>query len=509
MSLVADTSAPEQTLFLSRWPIRWKLIAIILVVTLLGLMVVFTGMTISNRIMFERRLANDMVVLAEIVSDNSQAALSFNDPEVAKKILAALRANRQIVRAILYDNKGKRFASYERDVVREMPLPVTSQEPGGKFLGGRFAVARDVMLEQRKLGHLYLETDLSAWSKSLRNFSYVFLLLGLLSVGLTFVLAVFLQRIVTKPITHLAETAREISRRGDYRIRAKKLTEDETGVLVDGFNGMLAEIQRRDAELLEAQSHLEQRVAERTAQLQALNRELETFSYSVSHDLRAPLRSIHGFSQAVLEDYSDRLDNVGRGYLDRVCSAAQRMGQLIDDLLQLSRVTRAEPALQEVDLSGTVAAIAQDLREREPRRPVEFIIEPGIRVQADPRLLRIALENLLENAWKFTSRKPSARIEFGVDFSKDEPVYFLRDNGAGFDMAFADKLFSPFQRLHSPADFPGTGIGLANVQRVIQKHGGLLWAEAAVDKGATFYFTLGRGEASTQRSDAPGRSVVQ
>lgn len=508
MTFDTAMAAPEEKLFLSRWSIRWKLIAIILVVTLFGLTVVFTGMTVSNRIIFERRLANDMMVLAEVVSDNSQAALSFNDPDVAKKILGALRANRQIVRAILYDDKGKRFASYERDNVREVPLPVSAQDPGGKFLGGRFAVVRDVMLEQRRLGHLYLETDLSTWNKSLRNFMYVFLLLGLLSVGLTFLLAIFLQRIVTKPIVHLAETARAISRAGDYRIRAKKLTDDETGILVDGFNGMLAEIQRRDAELLEAQSHLEQRVAERTAQLQALNRELETFSYSVSHDLRAPLRSIHGFSQAILDDYSDRLDDVGRGYLNRVCSAAQRMGQLIDDLLQLSRVTRTEPALQDVDLSGTIAAIAQELRDREPRRVVDFIISPGVRVQADPRLLRIALENLLENAWKFTSRKPTARIEFGLDNSKADPVYFIRDNGAGFDMAFADKLFSPFQRLHSPAEFPGTGIGLANVQRVIQKHGGLLWAESALEKGATFYFTLGKREAESQWMDAPARSAA-
>lgn len=496
MNVAIETAAPEKMHFWGRWPIRWKLIAIILVVTLFGLTVVFAGMTVSNRIMFERRLANDMAVLAEIVSDNSQAALSFDDPAVAKTILAALRANRQIVRAILYDAQGQRFASYERDSVREFPLPVTSQDKNGKFLGGRFAVVRDVVLEQRKLGHLYLESDLTAWTKSLRNYVYVFLLLGLLSVGLTFVLAVFLQRIVTKPIAHLAETAREISRGGDYRIRAKKLTEDELGVLVDGFNGMLGEIQRRDAKVLEAQSHLEQRVAERTAQLQALNKELETFSYSVSHDLRAPLRSIHGFSQAILEDYSDRLDGVGKGYLDRVCAAAQRMGQLIDDLLQLSRVTRTEPSLEEMDLSAAVASIAQELREREPQRIAEFVMAPGVHVQADPRLLRVALENLLENAWKFTSRKPTTRIEFGVDPSKGEPVYYLRDNGAGFDMAFADKLFSPFQRLHSPAEFPGTGIGLANVQRVIQKHGGRLWAEAAPDQGATFYFTLARKESA-------------
>lgn len=463
---------------------------IILVVTLLGLTVVFAGMTISNRIMFERRLANDMAVLAEIVGDNCRAALSFNDPVVAKGILAALRAKRQIIRAILYDEQGNTFATYERDAMHEPPLPVTVDQQNGRFVDDRFAVARTVRLEERKIGHLYLETDLTEWTKSFRNYVSVFLFLGVLSVGLTFVLAMFLQRIVTKPIAHLAETAGEISRRGDYRIRADKLTQDELGVLVDGFNGMLNEIQRRDAELLEAQSSLEQRVAERTAQLQSVNKEIETFSYSVSHDLRTPLRSIHGFCQALLEDYSERLDAVGRGYLERVSTAAQRMGQLIDDLLQLSQVTRAEVRLEDVDLSSVVESIAQELRERDPRRVAEFLVTPEIRARTDPRLIRVALQNLLENAWKFTSRKPVARIEFGVDATGEKPVYFLRDNGAGFDMAFADKLFVPFQRLHGTSEFPGTGIGLANVQRVIQKHGGRLWAEAAPEVGATFYFTL-------------------
>lgn len=505
MSEACGALTPAKMYFLGRWPIRWKMIAIILVVTLVGLTIVFTGMIISNRIMFDRRLVNDMTVLAEIVSDNSQAALSFDDADVANKTLGALRANRQIVRAILYNRQGKAFASYQRDAEVEPPLAVTPQDENGVFLGNRFAVAREVVLEHRKIGQLYLESDLSAWAKSLRNFGYVALPLGLLSVGLTFVLALLLQRIVTRPITHLAATAREISRGGDYRIRATKRTEDELGMLVDGFNGMLAEIERRDAALLEAQSQLEQRVVERTAQLRALNEELETFSYSVSHDLRAPLRSIHGFSQALLEDYSDRLDAVGKGYLERVCTAAQRMGQLIDDLLQLSRVTRTEPSLEDVDVSAMISAIVRDLQERDPERIAEFAIRDDVHMQADPRLLRIALENLLENAWKFTSHKSSARIEFGVDLSKEAPIYYLRDNGAGFDMAYADKLFTPFQRLHSAAEFPGTGIGLANVQRVIRKHGGLLWAEGAVGKGATFYFTLSK-EGETLWEEMPRRT---
>jgi len=235
---------------------------------------------------------------------------------------------------------------------------------------------------------------------------------------------------------------------------------------------------------------LERRVIERTARLEALNRELEAFSYSVSHDLRAPLRSIDGFSQSLLEDYAGRLDDTGRDYLCRVRAASQRMAQLIDDLLNLSRITRAEIYREEVDLSALARSIVAELQKSQPERPVEFTIAPGLAAEGDARLLRIALENLLNNAWKFTSKHPAARIEFGAMEQEGQTVYFIRDDGAGFDMAYADKLFGAFQRLHTASEFPGTGIGLATVQRIIHRHGGCVWARGEVERGATFYFTL-------------------
>ncbi|MDO9532397.1 MAG: PAS domain S-box protein [Deltaproteobacteria bacterium] len=235
---------------------------------------------------------------------------------------------------------------------------------------------------------------------------------------------------------------------------------------------------------------LEQRVQERTAQLEAANRELEAFSYSVSHDLRAPLRGIDGWSLAFLEDYGDGLDDQGRNYLDWVRAETQRMGQLIDDMLSLSRVSRGEMRREPVDLSALVQNIADKLRQIEPERRAEFTIQPGLAATGDPRLLEMALFNLLENAWKFTGKQPAARIEFGGMEQDGEPVFFLRDNGSGFDMAYASNLFGAFQRLHQTAEFPGTGIGLATVQRIINRHGGRIWVEAVVDQGATFYFTL-------------------
>ena len=224
---------------------------------------------------------------------------------------------------------------------------------------------------------------------------------------------------------------------------------------------------------------------------EAANKELEAFSYSVSHDLRTPLRSIEGFSQALLEDYQDKLDDTAKSYLDRVRKATQHIGRLIDDMLKLSRLTRAEFHHESVDLSTMVRAISEELQQNNPDRTVDVIIREGIFVNGDPTLLKIALENLVNNAWKFTSREARPQFEFGTTVKEWKTACFIRDNGVGFDMAYGNKLFGAFQRLHTSSEFPGTGIGLATVQRIINRHGGQVWAEGEVGKGATFYFTIG------------------
>ncbi len=235
---------------------------------------------------------------------------------------------------------------------------------------------------------------------------------------------------------------------------------------------------------------LERRVRERTAQLEVANTELETFSYSVSHDLRAPLRAIKGFSKALLEDYAAKLDEQGKDYLERVCANTLRMEQLIEDLLKLSQVSRHNLERASVDLSALAQSITANLQQRQPGRVATFVIADGLQASGDPHLLRDLLENLLGNAWKYTSKHAAARIELGVTVQEGERVYFVRDDGAGFDMTYADKLFVPFQRLHGPAEFEGTGIGLATVYRIVRRHGGRVWAEGAPEQGATFYFTL-------------------
>jgi len=288
----------------------------------------------------------------------------------------------------------------------------------------------------------------------------------------------------------LADTATTISRDKDYSVRATASSRDEVGHLVSTFNDMLARIQEQNTALQKAHDESERHVMERTAELEAANKELESFSYSVSHDLRAPLRGIDGFSQALLEDYGDRLDRQGKNYLQRVRAASQRMAELIDDMLSLSRVSRGEMKREPVNLGALARSIATELHNADSQRQVEFIIIPELPASGDARLLRVVMENLLRNAWKFTGKNSTAKIEVGVDRRNGQPVYFVRDDGAGFDMAYAGKLFGAFQRLHSSAEFQGTGIGLATVQRVIRRHGGRVWAESKVGQGATFYFTL-------------------
>jgi signal transduction histidine kinase len=297
----------------------------------------------------------------------------------------------------------------------------------------------------------------------------------------------------------------------------KKQLEAAQGAMVnilDDFSeekGRLEETQRAALNILDdfemeknkvelANQQLETEVEERkrvetqiqgvNTELLAANKELEAFSYSVSHDLRAPLRGIDGFSLALLEDYADKLDEDGRDYLHRVRAATQRMGILIDDLLNLSRVTRTEMRLEKTDLGAIARSVAGELRKTQPERRAEFRIEEGLEAFVDSHLIGIVLENLLGNAWKFTSKRDSACIEFGKARCNGSPAYFVRDNGAGFDPAYAGRLFGAFQRLHDRNEFPGTGVGLATVQRIIHRHGGRIWAESAVERGATFYFTL-------------------
>jgi len=305
-------------------------------------------------------------------------------------------------------------------------------------------------------------------------------------------------------VRHRTTDLKESNRQLELEIYERKLAEDTIRKARDNLE---KRVQERTGKLAASNAELIREVAERkraeddirslnaqlvqrSAQLEASNKELEAFSYSVSHDLRAPLRGIDGFSQAVLEDYDEKLDESGRSYLNRVRAASQRMSQLIDAMLNLARLTRAEIHSQTFDMSAMVKSILEDLKKMEPDREVECVVADNLLATADPQLIRAVLENLLGNAWKFTRQQPNPRIEFGHGQYKGQAAYFVKDNGAGFDMNYAHKLFGAFQRLHAYTEFPGVGVGLATVHRIIQRHGGQIWPEGAVDEGATFHFTL-------------------
>ncbi len=319
----------------------------------------------------------------------------------------------------------------------------------------------------------------------LRDFAIYLSALTLASVALGLILA----RWITRPLFSIQD-ALPLMGSGNISLSMLDQRQDEYGALARAIESADKRI-KEDARQIRMQNDtLEETVRRRTNELAASNRELEAFSYSVSHDLRAPLRAIDGFSQALIEDYGSRLDETAAFYLQRVRGGAQKMGSLIDDLLQLSRVTRLEMKHADVDLSSIAEKILQELKNEDSHRNASIRIEPGISATGDAGLMQVMLQNLLNNAWKYTSKKDHAVIEFGSTLHNGENVYFIRDNGAGFDMRYASKLFGAFQRLHTEDEFPGTGIGLATVQRIINRHGGRIWAEGTVGEGSCFYFVL-------------------
>lgn len=277
----------------------------------------------------------------------------------------------------------------------------------------------------------------------------------------------------------------------NYHICDFPFTDVDGSTLIMEMGIDITERKKAEGEVRKLNEELEQRVAQRTAELEVANKEIGAFSYSVSHDLRAPLRSIDGFSYALLEDYAGQLDETAQDYLNRIRQGAQKMGELIEAMLRLARLTRGEVNRRMINLTDMAGEIAAGLRETDPVRQVDFVIQDAVQGRGDPEMLRVILSHLFGNAWKFTAKHDKARIEFGMQESEKEKVYYVKDDGAGFSKAYSNKLFNAFQRLHRVDEFPGIGIGLATVQRIVHRHGGRIWAEGEVEKGATFYFTLG------------------
>jgi signal transduction histidine kinase len=475
-----------------------KFMRMTMLVSGVALLLAFVSFLVYDLYSLQQELISSMATEANIMGANSVTALLFDDQQAAENTLSALRNAPQVRSAVILRPDGSEFARYLRTT--SIQLELTNRLAPGEtqryWTKGRYILLGSrIWFQGGQVGTVYLAAETSDVARRAGRF-------GLISAGMLiicFAIALLatsaVRHLVTDPLTGLANTAQIVTRERDYSVRAKiPPSSDELSFLVQSFNEMLEQIQTRDRALEATRSDLERRVEERTAELSATNKELEAFSYSVAHDLRGPLQHINNIG-FLLQHSSEGLNEGGRMLVDRLLEGASRMSGLIDDLLNLSRASSHPLHRTLIDLTHIAEAVASRLQADSKGRQVHFIIAKGAHIFADDGLMQVVLDNLLGNAWKYSSKMESAEIEFGYIEEESGTVYFVRDNGAGFNPRYADRLFRPFQRLHSQSEFTGTGVGLATAYRIITRHGGKIWAKGNVDQGATFFFTVPYTEA--------------
>jgi signal transduction histidine kinase len=465
-------------------PIQRKLMSIILLTSGVVMLLMWAAFFSYEYLTFRQALIRQVSSLGDILAANSTASLAFDNREDAREILSALRAERNLVTAALYDREGALFAHFPAGLSPDS-LPAAPGPDGRRFTHAHLTAFHPVAQRGFRLGTLYLQFDSGAL---LEEFLWGSLKIAAAVMALVLVVAYFLsrflQRGISAPILALAETASAVAGRGDYSVRAAKTEGGELGLLTDAFNQLLGQVQ-------DLTRDLEKRVAQRTTQLEAANKELEAFSYSVSHDLRAPLRHIDGFAGLLLKSDGKAVSERGQGYLSQITKSAKHMGVLIDDLLVFARMGRAEMRIRPVELNELVDEVIRSMQPEIQGRNITWRRHPLPSVRGDPPMLRQVFVNLIANAIKYSRPRDPAIIEIGCDLDRaDEFEFFVRDNGVGFEMKYADKLFGVFQRLHRAEEFEGTGIGLANVRRIVSRHGGRTWAKSAPGDGATFSFSI-------------------
>jgi signal transduction histidine kinase len=443
---------------------------------------------------FRTGTVRNLGIEAQIIGANSVSALEFDDPHSAENTLSALQAAPHVMSAEIYTPDGNAFAGYRRDHSGTFPPPPpipTGQEEVHRFQRGEVALVQLITFRKKPVATIYIRSDLQAMHDRERNFAFIVATVFLFSLLAATWMSSIARRSIAEPIVHLARTARIVLSEKNYSVRASPTGgRNEVATLILTFNEMLAQIQERDAALGVAHDRLEQQVQERTAQLDAANADLEAFSYSVSHDLRAPLRHISAFSQLLREEYGSKMEPDAQQYLSRIQNGVKNMGRLIDDLLRLAQLGRKKLVSEATDLNSMLKDVLADLQSECQDRQIDWQIGDLSSVVCDSGLVRQVFANLISNAVKYTRKREIAIIEVGQVEEDGVSVIFVRDNGAGFDEKYAGKLFGVFQRLHRAEDFEGTGVGLSTVQRIVKKHGGEVWAKGEVDKGATFFFAL-------------------
>lgn len=590
--------------------IKRKIMTVTMLTSVIVLAVAVAAFLIYDLASFRQSTLRSLQTLAGVTADNSTAALAFGNEKDAAETLSSLRLEPQIVAACLYDSNGKLFVRYPTNLA-DASFPATAQVDGYRFDGGHLFLFQRVGRDKNLLGNLYLESDLRYFYQRVKIYSAIAALIMFGSLVVALMLSNRLQKRISDPIIELAATAKKVSERRDYSVRAPKLPPDELGVLTDAFNEMLARVEqhaitsaflsaivessddaiigkdpsgkivswnlgaermfgytaaemvgfpidrliapdrpdeeqrilenakkgetrlyetvrirkdgtpvdvslsvsairnaqgdivgvssiarditerkRSEEKILQLNAELEHRVQVRTAELTSANQELEAFTYSVAHDLRAPLRHIDAFTRILQEDFAGSFPPEAAQLLDTIRRGSENMSRLVNDLLNLAHVGRQEMKRERTPLNALIEEVVSDMKRETEGRSIEWRIATLPTVEGDPGLLKQVFANLLSNSVKYTRPRQNAVIEIGLREMNDEKVIYIRDNGVGFNMKYANKLFGVFQRLHRSEEFEGTGVGLAIVERVIKRHGGHIWAESELDKGATFYFTL-------------------
>ena len=480
--------------FWSSQSIADKLMRMTLVVSGIALLLAYVSFLIYDLYSLRQELITALSTEANIVGANSITALMFDDRVAAQNTLTALRNSPQIQAAVIIRPDGSEFARYLRtpstqfELTNRLALKETQRywtKGRDIFLGSR------IQFQGGWVGTVYLLAETGDVARRAERFGLISAGMLLLCFAIALLSTSAIRHLVSDPLTGLARIAQIVTRQKDYSVRAKlPPSSDELAFLVQSFNEMLDQIQARDRALEATRSELEQRVEERTAELSAANKELEAFSYSVAHDLRGPLQHINNIAFLLQHSKSESVNPEARMLVERLLEGSKRMSLLIDDLLNLSRASSHPLHRTPIDLSHMAETITARIQAENNHRHVNIKIARGAHVFADEGLMEVVLENLLGNAWKYTSKSESGEIDFGYTEEEDGTVYFVRDNGAGFNPRYADRLFRPFQRLHSQSEFSGTGVGLATAYRVITRHGGKIWARGNIDQGATFYFTI-------------------
>jgi signal transduction histidine kinase len=478
---------------LSSQSISDKFMRMTMLVSGIALLLAYVSFLVYDLYSLRQELISSMATEANIMGANSVTALLFDDKQAAENTLSALRNAPQVRSALILRRDGSEFARYLRSSAIDFQLTnrLAPGEMERYWTKGRYILLGSrIQFQGAQVGTVYLVAETSDVARRAERFGLISAGMLLICFAIALLATSAVRHMVTDPLTGLAKTAQIVTRDRDYSVRAKiPASSDELAFLVQSFNEMLEQIQDRDRALEATRSDLERRVEERTAELSATNKELEAFSYSVAHDLRGPLQHINNIG-FLLQHSSEGLNAEGRMLIDRLLEGAKRMSGLIDDLLNLSRASSHPLHRTLIDLSEIAEATAARLQADSHGRQVNFMVAKGARVVADDGLMQVVFDNLLGNAWKYTSKQQSAEIEFGYTEDASGTVYYVRDNGAGFNPRYADRLFRPFQRLHSQSEFAGTGVGLATAYRIITRHGGKIWATGNVDQGAAFFFTV-------------------